>query len=269
MNAWVQAMGLDALKPLLAAMLLPPVPWLLLVLLGGWQMTRRRWLGWLLLLAGTGLIWASSTSLVADWLGQSLLKTPPALRDPRVLLQQPRPAGDTLIVVLGAGRYAGAEYDRVTLNTLAMERLRYGIWLSRQTGFAVVFTGGLSPGARPPTEGAMAERVAREEFRHPLAWIEERSRDTHENALYTVDMLRERRVGRIVLVTHGLHQPRALGHFRRARDAAGLDFDIVPAPVGINEKGPQRLLSDYYPTPGGITRVRYALREWLGLLAGA
>lgn len=269
MNAWVQAMGLDTMKPLLAALLLPPVPWLLLVLLGGWQMSRRRWLGWLLLLSGAGLIWASSTSVVADWLGQSLLKVPPPLRDPQVLLQPPRPAGDTVIVVLGGGRYAGAEYDRVTLNTLSMERLRYGIWLSRQTGFPVAFTGGVSPGSRPPTEGAMAERVAREEFRHPLAWIEERSRDTHENALFTVDLLRNRHVGRIVLVTHDLHLPRALGHFRRARDGAGLAFDIVPAPVGINEKGPTRLASDFYPTPGGIAQVRYALREWLGLLAGA
>ena len=113
------------------------------------------------------------------------------------------------------------------------------------------------------------QRIARDEFRHPLRWMEDRSRDTHENALRTMEMLRDQGVGRLIVVTHDLHLPRALRHFERARDAAGLTMEVVPAPVGIIERGPERLFGDYLPSPQGIARSRYALREWLGLLAGA
>lgn len=270
MNAWVQWIGIDSLKPLLTALLLPPVPLLALIVLGASSLRRRPALGWLLLLSGVVLQWACSTTWAADAATRWLLDPPPALRDPERLKVQAPAEGASVIVVLGGGRYAGAEYHEVSLSMISMERLRYGIWLSRETDIPVAFSGGLSPGSRGgPSEGEIAVRIARDEFRHPLAWVEHRSRDTHENALHTIELLRGQPVGRLVLVTHDLHMPRALRHFERARDRAGLRFEIVPAPVGIAEKFPETALSDYYPTPLGIARMRYALREWLGIVAGA
>ncbi len=274
MNAWLQSMGLDELKPLLAALLLPPVPWLLLILLGAWWLRRRPRIGGSLVLLGVALIWACSTHVMADHLSDWLLDPPPALRDPAALAAKPPPKGATLVLVLGGGRTALAEYPEVSLNPLSIERLRYGIWLSRETGYGVAFSGGLSPGSHGgPSEAAIATRIARDEFRHPLRWAEDRSRDTHENALRSVEILRAlppaAQVGRLVLVTHVAHMPRALGHFRRARDAAGLTFEIVPAPVGITEQVAPRTLGDFLPSPEGIARCRYVLREWLALLARA
>ena len=271
MNAWLQAMGLDHLKALITTLLLPPVPWLLMIVLGAWWLRRRAWLGGTLVTAGVALIWACSTDAGADGLTRWLLNPPPPLRDPAALARGPKPAAPTLILVLGGGRTALSEYHEVSLSTISMERLRYGIWLSRETGFGLAFSGGMGPGSRGgPSEGAIATRIARDEFRHPLRWAEETSRDTHENALRTIELLRAQPpIGRLVLVTHDLHMPRALGHFLRARDAAGLLFDIVPAPAGITEKGPHRLLGDFMPSPSGMARARYAIREWLGLLARA
>lgn len=270
MNAWLQAMGLDHWKALISALLLPPVPWLLLIVLGALWLRRRAWLGASLVGVGVLLIWTCSTEAGADAIARWLLDPPPSLRNPTVLTRGAQPAAPTLILVLGGGRSALAEYDEVSLSGLSMERLRYGIWLSRETGYPVAFSGGIGPGSGGgPSEGAIATRIARDEFRRPLLWAEDKSRDTHENALRSMDLLRNQPPGRLVLVTHDLHMPRALGHFLRARDAAGLRFDIVPAPVGITEKGPYRLLGDYLPSPGGMTRARYAIREWLGLLARA
>ena len=152
-----------------------------------------------------------------------------------------------------------------------MERLRYGIWLSRETGLPWAFTGGLSPGSNGgPTEAAIATRVAREEFRHPLRWAEDESRDTHENALRTVALLGREGAGRLVLVTHDMHISGARCSISSGRvTTAGLSMELVPAPVGANRKPPSWVASDFYPTAGGIARTRYALREWLGLLAGA
>jgi uncharacterized SAM-binding protein YcdF (DUF218 family) len=138
MNAWLQAMGLDSIKPLLTALLLPPVPWLLMILWGAWRLSRRRILGWPLLLLGLTMIWACSTSVMADALTRALLHPPQALRDPRVLTAKGQPANSTVIIVLGGGRKASAEYPEVSLSDLSMERLRYGIWLSRETALPVV-----------------------------------------------------------------------------------------------------------------------------------
>jgi uncharacterized SAM-binding protein YcdF (DUF218 family) len=271
MNAWMQTIGIDGLKPLLATLVLPPMPWLLLILLGGWWLRRSRPLGRTLLLTGVALAWACWTPAGAEVATRWLLDPPPPLRDPaRFVKTTPPPNGPTLIVVLGGGRREAAEYDEVSLNLISIERLRYGIWLSRETGWPVAFTGGLSPGSQGgPSEAAIATRIARDEFRHPLLFAEDRSRDTHENALRTVDMLRTQPVARVVLVTHDEHMPRALRHFHRARDAAGLHFDLLPAPVGITEKGDDWVLGDYLPSALGITRSRYAFREWLAWLVGA
>ena len=270
MNAWLQMLGIDFVKPFLTALLLPPVPWLVLIVLGVWQWTRRRWLGLPLLVLGLALQWASATTGAADLVSRVLLDPPPALVDLRPLAA-PRAAGQTVIVVLGGGRAHAAEYPELSLSPISIERLRYGLWLSRRTGLPCGFSGGLPPGSDPgDTEAAIATRIARDEFRHPLQWAEDRSRDTHENAVQTVELLRRQGgVGRVVLVTHDLHMPRALGHFQRARDAAGLRFELVAAPVGLSRPGPSLSSSDFYPTAQGMARTRYALREWLGLLAGA
>jgi uncharacterized SAM-binding protein YcdF (DUF218 family) len=269
MNAWMQSMGLDFMKPLLTALLLPPVPLLLLTLLGAWTLSKRRLLGWALVLSSVSLQWICWTPAGADLATQWLLDPPPALRDPETIKSPPRQPGRTVIVVLGGGRTAAAEYPEVSLNLISMERLRYAIWLSQETGLPLAFSGGIGPGFTGPSEGSIARRIAKEEFHHPLQWVEDRSRDTHENADRTVEMLRTTPLARLVLVTHDLHMPRSLRNFKRARDAAGLTFEIVPAPVGITEKGPDPILSDFYPSPSGIARTRYAWREWLGMLAGA
>lgn len=270
MNAWIQSLGLDALKPLLTALLLPPVPWLLLTVLGALLLQRRPRLGWCLVWAATALQWAGSTPAGADAASRALLDPPAAIDDPQALLGDETLAQRTVIVVLGGGRAAWDEYDTVQLSPISLERLRYGIWLSRETGLPLGFSGGLSPGSRGgATEAELAERTAAEQFGHPLHWTEGTSRDTHENAVNTIALLRQAPIDRLVLVTHQAHMPRALRHFERARDAAGLDFSVLPAPMAVPARHPGWAVSDYLPSSDGISRTRYVLREWLGLLAGA
>ena len=263
-------MGLTAVKPLLTALVLPPVPWLVLVLMGAWQLRRRPWLGWPVIVTALLLTWFSWTSLGAVAVTQALLKPPPPLRDLKALVARPPAAGQTVVVVLGGGRNELQEYPFTAPSAITLERLRYGIWLSRQTGYPLLFSGGKAPGdERGLTEAEVATRVARDEFRHPLRWAENRSRDTHENAVQTIELLRRENVGRILLVSHDLHLPRALRHFERARDAAGLVLEIVPAGCAVPDRAERLTVYDFFPSPAGIWRLRYALREWLGIVVGA
>lgn len=270
MNAWLHALGLDAAKPILGALAAPPLPLLLLTLLGAALLRRRPRLGWGLVWASVALQWALWSPAGADALARGLLQPPPALIHPQSLLASPPPRGQQLILVLGGGRVDAPEYGGTSLNALSLQRLRYGIALSRATGIAVAFSGGKGPGMEDaPSEGQLAALSASADFHHTLSWVEERSRNTHENARFTLQRLRGLDIGRLILVTHDLHEPRALRNFEQARAAAGLAFEIVPAPVGAIDRAAPWAPGDFLPSLAGIARSRYVLHEWLGLLAGA
>jgi uncharacterized SAM-binding protein YcdF (DUF218 family) len=267
-NDLVLALGLEGWKPLLTALLFPPVPFVLLALVAARLLPARRVLGWLLLWLALGGVWLGATGAVASLLTRALLDPPPALTEARIaeLKRAPR----TAIVVLGGGRRSPApEYGVATLKTPGLERLRYGLWLSRRTGLPVAFSGGLAPGSEPgPTEAEIAAHIAEQEFDRPLRWTENRSRDTRENAIRTVALLAPQGIERIVLVTHAYHLRRALRNFDRAVAAAGVDLRVVAAPA--EALGPLELtLLDWVPSAAGFERVRLTLHESLGLLAGA
>ena len=266
MNDIFLSLGIEAWKPVLTALVMPPVPLLILVLAGARLMFRRRLLAWLLVLLGVVGIWMSCTTALSLGLTHWLVRPPIPLLDSQVadLKRAPR----TAIVVLGGGRRLLApEYGLSTLHERSIERLRFGLWLGRETSLPVAFSGGVGHGAPAGTsEAEIAARIAEREFGRPLRWTETESRDTRENALRTVGLLNAQGIDQIVLVTHGYHMPRALRNFQRA--AEGRKITIVPASMGMP---PSRRLgvSDWLPSVEGFEGTRLALHEWLGRVMGA
>jgi uncharacterized SAM-binding protein YcdF (DUF218 family) len=260
-------LGIESWKPVLTALLLPPVPLLLLVLAGARLLLPRRGLGWLLVLLGTLGIWLSACAGIGDLLTRALLHPPPALSGPQIaqLRSDMKTRQAVAIVVLGAGRDGNApEYGSSNLTSQSLERLHFGLWLGRETGVPVAFSGGVGWGdTGATTEADVAERIAARDFGLPLKWLEDQSRDTRENALRSVALLKRAGVKRIILVTHGWHMPRALRLFESA--AAG-EIEILPAPMGLAPIAHGRAL-DWLPSTEGFARVRQVLREWLGRLA--
>jgi len=104
------------------------------------------------------------------------------------------------IVVLGGGIYRGAEYGADTVSVLALLRLRCAAYLQRLTGMAIVVSGGSA--REGPPEGVLMADVLRQEFKAPVSWIEKRSRNTQENAVYSAELLREEGIERVAVVTH-------------------------------------------------------------------
>jgi uncharacterized SAM-binding protein YcdF (DUF218 family) len=266
MNELFLTLGIESWKPLVTLLLLPPVPLLVLVLVGARLMFRRRLLAWFLILLGVVGIWLSGTTGMGKLLIHGVLRPPPVLAtdDIAELKRAPR----TAIVVLGGGRRPLApEYGVATLSPRGIERLRYGLWLARETGLPVAFSGGVGFGAAPgPTEADVAARIAERDFGRPLRWLESASRDTRENALRTVALLQPQGIDTLIIVTHADHMRRAVLNFERA--AAGLKMRIVAAPMG----GPSNSryeFNDWLPTRGGFDMTWVALHEWLGVLAGA
>ncbi|HAK93275.1 MAG TPA: YdcF family protein, partial [Massilia timonae] len=93
-------------------------------------------------------------------------------------------------------------------------RLRYAAHLHRRTGLPILVSGGApGPGAMSLAD-AMAAAL-REDFGVPVRWVEGRSRNTAENAMFSAALLRPEKVGRVLLVTDAMHMERARTVFQR------------------------------------------------------
>jgi uncharacterized SAM-binding protein YcdF (DUF218 family) len=272
-NELFQTMGIESWKPVFAALLLPPVPLLLLVLVGARMIPWQRFMGWMLVLVSVILLWLGGCAGLGDWMARALMSPPPPLSAERLAeLKKAAAVGKPGVVVLmlGGGREALApEYGVASLSDPSLERLRYGVWVSRETGAPMMFSGGLGHAAEPGvSEADVAAEIAQREFLRPLRWLETKSRDTLENAQYSAVLLRDVDVKQVVLVTHGWHMPRALRAFRAAVAHEKAPWEIVPAPMGLGQSVERPLLR-WIPSAEGTLLVRAVLREKFALLLGA
>ncbi len=285
-------MDLGSWKPIVSALILPPVPGLVLILLGARLILPRRGWGYLTLLLGVSVIWLSSCNVTARWLLNGVLKPPVALDGAEILRLKQSTRGDLAtgkraarapaptkaIVVLGGGREPLArEYGVSDLSPHSAERLRYGIWLSRQTGMPLAFSGGVGWAQQRDggaiSEAEVASRVAQQHYGWSIRWTETQSADTRQNAQYTVNQLAAEGVTELVVVTEAYHMPRALRAFQRsaqhwaAQQPNGPAIKITPAPMAFWSAGDRSGL-DWLPSTEGMANVRQALHEVLGLAAG-
>jgi uncharacterized SAM-binding protein YcdF (DUF218 family) len=262
--------AVETAKLLATLLVLPPVPGLVMMLVGARLGRSRPGSGRLLLWTGALLIWLGACAGSAGWLAQRLPYVAPLGQAEIAALKPPRAQGapTTVILVLGGGRIARApETGSAELNDFSLQRLLHGVRLARQTGLPLAFSGGLGRGEPDPaalSEAEIAQRVAERDFRLPLRWIESSSRDTRENAIYSVRLLRAEGVRHIVLVTHVWHMPRALRAFEQA---AGDGLRITAAATGYIVNTGRRWV-DWLPTTRGQADVRWLLRERLALAAG-
>lgn len=269
MNDLIVSLGLDSWKPMASALLLPPLPLLLLILVGARLMFSRRLLAWGLIVLGCAGLWIVSTPAFGKWMRETVHPVPPALGEERIG-ELKRATEPTAIVVLGGGRLElSPEYGVSNLTRLGVERLRYGVWLARQTRLPVLFSGGLGHGSKPgSTEAEIAARIADREFGVPLKWLEDRSRDTTENGLLSVPLLRNQGIRRVVLVTHDFHMRRAVRAFERAAARDGTPLQVIPAPVGLTPRY-EWTANDFLPGRQGFFDSHLVLHELLGYWLGA
>lgn len=269
MNSFFVLLGIESWKPVIGALLLPPVPFLVLVLFGARLLLPRRGLGWLVILFAVVVLWLSACSGAARGLSQLLLPPPAALSFDRVreLRAEAVAKKPLAIVILGGGTEPFApEYGVSSLTSLSLERLRYGVWLASQTGAPMAFSGGSGWAQADSTpEARIAGKIAAEEFGRPIKWIEDDSRDTRENAARTLALLKPAGINHIVLVTNGWHMGRALRAFV---EAAGPDIQIEAAPMGLARRLETPTLA-WMPSSDGFREVREILREVVGKFAGA
>lgn len=91
--------------------------------------------------------------------------------------------------------------------------------------------------------------------------VEDKSRNTYENALFTKKILADRNLKQILLVTSALHMRRALATFN------SMGIDAIPAPTDYDrvEYQTPKLLS-WIPNVGALSGMTRLIHEHLGYL---
>lgn len=230
---------------------------MLLGLVLGW--TRLARFSRLPLFAGLALLVLAAASPLPR-----LLARPLEDRFPGPATTDARPVAG--IIVLGGA--IGEARGQITF-TRAAARMTEAVALARRYPEArIVFTGGSAAllGRGTTTEASVASRYFAQMGLAPdRILLEDRSRNTEENALFTAQLIQLRvppKPGeRWLLVTSALHMPRSMAIFR----AAGLDPE--PWPVGYRTAGTiQDFLSPGRAWSANLDLADEAAREWVGLI---
>jgi uncharacterized SAM-binding protein YcdF (DUF218 family) len=205
-------------------------------------------LPWLALIIG-------SLPLFSDLALGTLLWRYPPLRT--------RPADASAIVVLGGSmRSADAVRDRPELTQSTFNRCRLALELYQRSGACPVLVSGGR--VYPSVSGPALGDVMRDSL---SAWgmdaadilVEDRAGSTHENAVESARILRQREIRKVVLVTDATHMLRA----RRAFDRQGIE--VVPAPCNIEVTRYVITVWSFVPTAKSALRCETAWHEWVGI----
>jgi uncharacterized SAM-binding protein YcdF (DUF218 family) len=163
------------------------------------------------------------------------------------------------IVVLAGGRNANApEYGGETVSAASLVRLRYAARLQRETGLPLLVSGGSVFEGETGSEAALMRAVLGEDLHVPVRWLEERSRNTAENARYSAELLRSENIDAIILVTHAAHMPRALEAFEKQ------GVRVHAAPTGRSWQPKRSAVLDWLPSSAALDASRAALHELVG-----
>jgi uncharacterized SAM-binding protein YcdF (DUF218 family) len=167
------------------------------------------------------------------------------------------------IVVLGGAISADIALSRddVALNEAA-ERMTATVELARRYPNArIIFSGGDGGLVYGGNESDAALRLfERLGLAAGRVAVEDRSRNTFENALFSKQIAAPKAGERWLLVTSAYHVPRAIGMFR----AAG--FPVEAYPVDWRTRGIEDAWRPFPTLADGLRRTDTAVREWAGLV---
>lgn len=242
------------LKKIVAPLLLPLSICLEILLVGLWLLlfTRKQKTGKAIILLGIASLILFSYAPVADVALRSLEYRYPPLVD--VL-----PFSDVAwVVVLGGGHHSDSTLPVTSqLSESSISRLAEGIRIHRLLPESRLL---LSGGAvfDPVSEAnVMAEVAGTMGIEGNKIILEERSRDTKDQARFINEIVRDKR---FVLVTSASHMPRSMALFEK------LNMNPIPAPTDYLVKKRQKIGPGlFFPNVESLRKMERVFHEYLGL----
>jgi len=243
------------LKQFLKRLILPPTPWILLLVLVC-LFWKRRWARKLLAVT-TILIFLLHSGLVEYLMRYPLESRFAPVKDPRQVK-----AYDVIVVLTSESIPAGGLIPYPTIDESMFRRLDEAWRLYRIAPKPIIVSGGH---VDPFTPARDENKIACDYLRlwgvpneHVIS--EPKSRDTFESAVEVKQILERHKWKRYLLVTSAIHMPRSMVAFTSLTPepvAAPADFTI-----GIKDFSPL----DLFPSESAAKKITIALHEYLGLV---
>jgi len=242
------------LKKVMTFFLLPPGCLILfLITCAGFQLRRRRPAMASAFLLPALLLWAMSSSIVSAPLMASL---------ERGLTIPAHPMGD-VIVLLGGGLHdqvpdlsgSGAPSDNMQARMITAMRLQ------RRLGLPMLVTGGAAFAGRTPEAPVVKRFLVDLGVPSNKILVEEKSRDTIENARFSKKIMELKGFKKPILVTSAFHMRRAIEAFRKA----GLEVIPVPSSFYTAPELPT-IWEDWFPSSGALEMTATVIHEYIGLI---
>lgn len=239
-------------KKIIEAVLFSPVLPFLLIAYGLLKVRRHPAKGLFFSWCGLLLLVFCSTLITVNWMAKGLENFSPITMDQLKSVQA--------VVILGGGERGYArEYNGPICDRITLDRLRYGARLAKETGLPVLVSGGAREGMTPVAI-LMADSL-KKYFGITPRWLEDRSLDTADNALFSADILKNAGVRRVALVTSALHMRRAVFAFKHA------GLQIVPAPTDFtSDVFTKQRMYEYFPNTEAAFYGWAVVHEWVGIL---
>ena len=235
----------------------------ILIILGLATHKHRRWHKAFLILALAVLLIGSNR-----WVSYGLARS----LEWRNLPSETTPQAE-VIVLLGGGTEPG-DYPRpMTEVNSAGDRVLYAAKLYRDgAATAILVSGGnlnfsAARGTTPAEE--MTELLVQLGVPADAIWRQEQSQNTYEDALYSAEILREKEITEVILVTSAMHMPRAKALFENQ----GVDVIAAPVDFTITEQNWQsvfqpslgELVINLMPNASALDLTTTVLKEYIGL----
>ena len=136
------------------------------------------------------------------------------------------------------------------------------LWRAGKVRTIIVSGGNLPWGRSSETEASLAGELLQAYGVPPDSIIVEgNSRNTHENAINTAAIWRDKHFRSGLLVTSAFHMPRALASFRK------LGIELAPWPADFKGQSYPLInnVFDLLPDASALATTTTAIKEWLGL----
>jgi len=214
------------------------------------------------------------TALVVLWVGGNRWVSMSLTRSLEWQYLPPTDAPNVDAIVVLGGSTDAAQYPRplVDINS-AGDRILYAANLFKQGKAPYILLSGGNiqwQGTRKSTPASeMAEIMGMLGVPQDVLWLQDKSQNTHEDAVLSAKMLEEKGAHRILLVTSAMHMPRSLALFKKQ------GLEVIPAPTDyrITETGWADLsggsfesfVINFFPDVFEMGATVTALKEYFGI----
>ena len=181
------------------------------------------------------------------------------------------PEADAIVILGGATKSAFPPRPGVELNE-GGDRVLYGAQLYREEKAPVVIASGGRidwRGGGPSESADMAEILKTLGVPDSAILQDPTSLNTYQNAVNVRQIVKERGIRRVLLVTSAMHMPRSLRIFQRQGiDAipAPTDFQVTQQDIKEPFSSTQATVLNFLPDAERLEKTTRALKEYIGLV---